>query len=218
MAAPNSPTDIVNLSLDLIKTETVNDIEAPGTNKAAVVANRWYDITRRDALEGYPWNFATTRDSIALNATAPDFEFGLSDAYVLPNNYLSLNFIKYWWLPLSQWDYVIEEGNIYIDNGGATSLDIGYIFDETDVVQFPPSFKMYLAAKIAEVIVYKITSNPTLQKRMVTIRQEYERSAKAKNGKVNPPVAFRRSKLLEARRRYAGPASGSHLARPNGRN
>ena len=99
MSVSNSKTDIVNLALDVIKTENINNVEIPGTDKAAEVANRWYDDVRQKALEGFPWNFATKRQAILLNATAPDF--GFDDAYVLPADYLSLNFIMYWYLPLS---------------------------------------------------------------------------------------------------------------------
>jgi len=126
MAVSNSKTDIVNLSLDIIKTENINNVEVPGDSKAAVVANRWYDDVRQEALESFPWNFATTRGAIPLNAAAP--AFGFDDAYVLPNDYLSLSFIKYWDFPLSKWNYVIEDGNLYIDNSGAESLNIGYTF------------------------------------------------------------------------------------------
>ena len=89
MSVTNSKTGIVNLALDIIKTETINDVEVPDGNKIAEVAERWYDDVRQNALGGFPWNFATTRKSIPLNAAAPTF--GFDDAYKLPNNYLSLN-------------------------------------------------------------------------------------------------------------------------------
>ena len=46
MSVSNSPTNIVNLSFDIIKTENINNVEVPGEDKAAVVANRWYDDVR----------------------------------------------------------------------------------------------------------------------------------------------------------------------------
>jgi len=66
MSVSNSKTDIVNLALDIIKTENINDVEIPGSDKAAVVMNRWYDDVRQDALEGFPWNFATKKANIPL--------------------------------------------------------------------------------------------------------------------------------------------------------
>jgi hypothetical protein len=215
MSVSNSATDIVNLALDVIKTENINDVEVPGTDKQAVVANRWYDDVRQKALEGFPWNFASTRKSIALNATAPSF--GFDDAYVLPNNYLSLNFIKYWDYPLSKWNYVIEQGNIYMDNDGAESLDIGYVYDITQPVKFSPSFKIYLAYSLAEKIVIKLTGNVALAARITTSKKTEEVNARANNGKSNPPVAFRRSKMLAGRRIYGSSQTTRFSTGQNGR-
>jgi len=206
MSVSNSKTDIVNLALDVIKTENINNVEIPGTDKAAEVANRWYDDVRQKALEGFPWNFATKREAIPLNAAAPDF--GFDDAYVLPSDYLSLNFIKYWYLPLSQWSYVIESGNIYMDNSGAESLNIGYTFDQTLTVKFSPSFKIYLAYCLAEKIVFKLTGNVNLLTRVTAGKKAEELNAKATNGKANPPVAYRSSRMLNGRRVFGG----SHLS------
>jgi len=215
MSVSNSATDIVNLALDVIKTENINDVVVPGTDKAAVVANRWYDDVRQNTLEGFPWNFASKTDSIPLNATAPDF--GFDDAYVLPNDYLSLNYIKYWDYPLSRWNYVIQDGNIYIDNGGAASLDIGYTFDQLLVVKFSPSFKMYFAYALASEIVYKLTGNVSLGKRIADGLKTAELKAKAKNGKANPPVAYRESKMLQGRRTFGGSRTTGLYTGQNGR-
>ena len=215
MAVSNSKTDIVNLALDVIKNENINDVEIPGTDKSAVVANRWYDDVRQKALEGFPWVFAAKRASIPLNATAP--AFGFDDAYVLPNDYISLNFIKYWDYPLSKWNYVIEDGNIYIDNSGAESLDIGYTYDQTLVVKFSPSFKIYLAYSLAEKIVYKLTGNVNLLNRLVTAKKNEELNAKATNGKANPPVAYRQSRMLNGRRVYGGSSITGLFSGQNGR-
>ena len=122
MSASTSSTDIVNLALDILKTENISDVEMPADDDIAAVMNRWYDDIRQNALEGFPWVFATKRAELPLNATAP--AFGYDDAYVLPNDYLSLAFISDEYIPLSQWDYTIENGQILIDNGGGASLEV----------------------------------------------------------------------------------------------
>lgn len=215
MTVSNSATDIVNLALDVIKTENINDVMIPDGNKIAVVANRWYDDLRQDALEGFPWNFATKLSSIPLSDTSPDF--GFTDAYVLPNDYLSLNYIEKWNIPLSRWNYVIQVGEILIDNGAAESLDVGYTFDQQVVTKFSPSFKQFLAHIMAEKIVYKLTGNVSLQNRVTASLKTAELNAKAKNGKANPPVAYRESRILQGRRVYAGAAGPGLFARRNGR-
>jgi hypothetical protein len=213
MPVTNAPTEIVNLALDTIKTENINDIEIPGSDKIAGTCSRWYDDTRQNCLEGFPWIFASERANIPLNAEAP--AFGFTDAYVLPNNYLSLNFIQYQELPLSQWNYVIEQGNIFIDYDGAETLPIGYTFDQTDVSKWSPSFKFFVAASLAERIVYKLTGNAGLHGRVAQVMKTAEIGAKAKNGKANPPIAFRQSKMLNARRVYS--STPSPFGRPRGR-
>jgi len=215
MSVSNISTDIVNLALDIIKTENINNVVIPDGNKIAVVANRWYDDLRQRALEGFPWNFACTRASIPLNETAP--AFGFDDAYVLPTDYLSLNFIQYWDYPLSRWNYVIEDGNLFMDNSGAESLDIGYTFDQRHVVKFSPSFKLYLAYLIAEKIVYKLTGNAGLQGRVSSGLKAEELNARANNGKSNPPVAFRTSRMLQGRRVYGGSSLTGLYEEQNGR-
>lgn len=215
MSVSNSKTDIVNLALDVIKTENINNVEIPGYDKAAVVANRWYDDVRQSILEGFPWNFATKRAAIALNATAPDF--GFDDAYVLPNDYLSLNFIKYWDYPLSRWNYVVENGNLYMDNGGAESLQIGYTYDLQEAVKFSPSFKIYFAYALAERIVFKLTGNPALTARIKEAKKVVQIEAKANNGKANPPVAYRQSRMLQGRRLYGGSSTTGLYTGQDGR-
>lgn len=215
MSVSNSKTDIVNLTLDIIKTENINDVEIPAGDKIAVVANRWFDDVLANCLEGFPWNFAATRKAIPLSGTDP--LFGFDDAYVLPSNYLSLNWIKYWDYPLSKWSYMVEDGKIYIDNGGASSLNIGYTYFNVTVAKYSPSFKIYLAYALAERVVYKLTGNANLQTRLQRGKQTEMVNAKAKNGKANPPVAYRESKMLNARRTYGGSrTTGLYLGR-NGR-
>jgi len=215
MSVSNSKTDIVNLALDVIKTENINDVEIPGFDKAAKVANRWYDDIRQLCLEGFPWVFATKKAAIPLDSTDPSFDF--DDAYVLPNDYLSLNYIKYWDYPLSQWNYTIEDGRVEMDNGAAESLNIGYTFDQTETVKFSPSFKIYLAYALAEKIVFKLTGNVALLGRVKEGKKVAQLEAKANNGKANPPVAFRQSKMLNGRRVYGGSRTTGLYTGQNGR-
>jgi len=215
MTVSTSSTDIVNLALDIIKTENINDVEIPDGNKAAVIAKRWYDEVRQEILEGFPWNFAAAYAAIPLNATDPDF--GFDDSYALPNDYLSLSFIKYWDFPLSRWNYTIVGQNLFIDNGGAESLNIGYTADQLVVTNYSPSFRIYLAHALADEIVYKLTGNAGLAGRVEKKRQKAELKAKAKNGKANPPVAYRQSKMLQGRRVYGGSRTTGLYTGQNGR-
>ena len=198
MSASTSSTDIVNLALDILKTENISDVEMPADDDIAAVMNRWYDDIRQNALEGFPWVFATKRAELPLNATAP--AFGYDDAYVLPNDYLSLAFISDEYIPLSQWDYTIENGQILIDNGGGASLEVGYIYDVTNAGKFSPSFKLYLAYLLAYHTVAKLVGNTSVIGWVQKALQREEIQAKAKNGRNNPPKGYRRVEMLSARR------------------
>lgn len=201
MTAPLSSTDTSNLALDIIKTENVENIEFPEDDQVAVVMNRWWDVTRRTCLEGFPWVFAAKRAAILLDATAPDF--GYEDRYPLPNDFLSLNFIDDESLPLSEWDYTIEDGYILINNGGAESLNIGYTFDQTSVVKYSAAFQLYLAHQLAYFTVFKLSGNNPLTTRIQGLLKPAQTHAKAVNGLLNPPKIYRESHMHRARKRYS---------------
>lgn len=198
MAAPVAPTEIVNLALDIVKAQTIENIEAPGSDDVAVVMNRWWDVSRRKALEGFPWEFAATRALAPLNATAP--AFGYSDAYILPNDYVSLNWLIDENVPKSQYDYTIEAGQLLINNSGGASIKIGYTKDSTEVARWSASFKIYAAHQLAYYTVFKITGNITVTNKVQELLKPARLEAQAVNGLNDPPKAFRQSAMLKARR------------------
>ena len=106
---------------------------------------------------------------------------------------------------------------MYIDYDGAASIDVGYTFDQLVVVKYSPSFKIYLAYCVAEKIVYKVTGNVALQTRVTAGKKTAQLEAKAKNGKANPPVAFRQSRMLNGRRTFGGSRTSGLYAGQNGR-
>lgn len=198
MSASTAPTQIVNLALDILKTEQISDVDMPFGDPIAGVMDRWYDDTLEDALESFPWSFASKRAAIPLNATAP--AFGYSDAYRIPNDFLSLNFIEDETLPLSQWLYTIEGLDLLTDNGGAASLNIGYVWKNRQVATYPASFRIYLAHLLAYNTVTKLVGMTGAADKVLKRLQKAELEAKAKNGRSNPPRAYRKSYMLSARR------------------
>ena len=104
-----------------------------------------------------------------------------------------------------------------MDNSGAESLNIGYTFDQTLTVKFSPSFKIFLAYSLAEKIVFKLTGNVNLLTRITASKKAEELNAKATNGKANPPVAYRSSKMLAGRRVFGGSRTSGLFTGQNGR-
>jgi hypothetical protein len=199
-SAPTSPTEVANLALDIIGTQIIDDVEMPGDDRIASTMNRWYSVSRRKALEGFPWNFASTRATITLVDPAP--AFGYVDQYQLPNDFVSLNFIADETLPLDQYYFTIEGDKLLIDNGGDESLQIGYVKDTDDVAKYPATFIMYLAHVLASNTVFILTKNQTVANAVRALEKTARLEAQAVNGKNNPPRAFRESAMLRARRRY----------------
>lgn len=202
MSVSSSATDIVNLALDIIKTDNISAVELPGTDEIAIVANRWYDDVRQMALEDHPFDFATKRITIPLSATAPLTQY--SDAYVLPSDYLSLIAIVDDLKPLSYWDYEISQNRLEIDNSGESSLLIRYTWDNIAVSTYTATFKIYLAHLLASAIVSKLTGNAGVIRRVQAMVAPVRAMAKAKNGKDSPVKIFKESKMLNGRKLYEG--------------
>ncbi len=202
MPQPVAPTEIANLCLDIIKTNTIEDIEMVSGDPAAEVMNRWYDVSKRKCLEGFPWNFASTRRAIALVSPAP--AFGYTDKYQLPNDFVSLNWITDESLPLSQYNYTIEEDYILLNNSGAQSLKIGYVKDTDEVIHYTAHFKLYLAHQLAAFTAFKLTGQIATAKAIQALLQPMRLEAQAVNGLMNPPKAYRKSAMVRGRERFRG--------------
>lgn len=200
MSEPTTPTEIANLALDLIKTENIQDVVMTKGDEIAVVMGRWYDICKRACLEGFPWNFASDRKAIPLSSPAPTF--GYTDSYDLPDNFVSLNFIECDNIPLSQWDYTIEKNKILINNSGAVSLNIGYVFNSDDIAKWTSAFKLYVAYQLVFFTVFKLTGQNAIATRLEGKISPIRMNAKAINGLANPPKAYRQSVMITARRRF----------------
>jgi len=211
MGSPVSPVEVCNLSLDLLRhNQLISSIETPETEEEAL-ASRWYQSLRRATLRMFPWNFARKRSTLSRISTAP--EFGYSDAYQLPNDYINYVFIGEDPIDNIETDFVIEGDQLLIDNDGASSLELCYIYDVEDVVIFDPIFLMLLVSELAVVFGNSITGLNKSIAGMERLRDRWEAKARAKNGQENPPRGRYVSPLLTKRRgaRRSGSSDGTHL-------
>jgi hypothetical protein len=201
MTTATSDVDICNLALDLISEEgRVVDIQTPATDQARV-CSKWYDITRRQELRAHPWNFARKRDVLTLSSTSP--LFGYPNAYNLPLDYIRLMFIGDDRRDHFRRNYIIENNQLLIDNSNANSINLGYVYDITDVAQFDPLFIQQLVLKLALNLAYKFSLKNTVIRRILDIYVQAKREAKAVDGQESPPKRVQRSKFLAARRNHA---------------
>jgi hypothetical protein len=200
MPAVLSEVELCNMALDLLKVPPITNIRDPKTQDESI-CSRWYDTTRRQVLRAHPWNFAKARGTLSRNATAP--AFGYADKYALPNDFIRLRFIGDDIDTLQSVDYQIEEGFILMDNGGASSLNIGYIKDQTNVVKYDELFKSYLAQQMAYNMAYAFSGKETLRQGIKKMLDDTRMEARAINGQDNPPRRITRSKFMGARRIYS---------------
>jgi hypothetical protein len=211
MGAPVVAAEVCNLSLDLLRHSTlVTSIDQPLTEEESLAA-RWYDPTRRSCLRKFPWNFARKRAVIPRVSVAP--AFGYPDAYQLPNDYENYVFVGEDPVDDIETDFVIEGRELLIDNGGASSLNLCYVYDLQNVARFDPIFLMLLVSELAVVFGNSLTGLNKSLVGMEKLRDRWEASARAKNGQENPPRIRSTSPLLTKRRgaRRSGSSDGTHL-------
>jgi len=202
MAAPTSAVAICNLALDYLKADNVTSIESPSTTTESICA-RWYDASRLEAIRKYPWNFARKRGSISRDSSTT-VPFGYADAYNLPNDFVRLLFIGNDAISLYRDSYQIEGSQILVNNDGGASLNIGYIFDQTDVTKFDYLFVNVLALTLAKNIAYKFTEKNTVYSRIVDLLTEAQLAAAAIDGQERPPKRIQTSKFVRARHTARG--------------
>jgi len=211
MSSPISPEEICNLSLDLLRhNEQITSIETPESDVEGL-ASRWYDGTRRALLRMFPWNFARTRKTLARNSVAP--EFGYADSYNLPGDYCGIVFLGDDLDDVLNKDYLVEGGQILIDNNGSASLQICYVKDIQDITKFEPIFLMLLVGELAVVFGNAISGLNKSIKGMELFRDRWEAKARAKNGHENRPRIRYESPILNARKsaQRATGSDGIHL-------
>ena len=197
-----SKVDICNMALGLLNADgvTVVSIDTP-RSKEETLCRRWYDPSRRALLRESVWNFARKRRTIARVATTPSF--GYADAYQLPTDYVRLLYFGNDSEKTFKTKYQIEYNQVLLNNDGAASLKIGYIYDCVDVPKFDAGFIEAIAYKLAINISMSIGAPGRIR---AALREDYEwlmRNAKSVDGQERPPIRIQNSRILKLRRRVA---------------
>lgn len=206
MPSVTSKVEICNLALSHLDAGIISNIDSP-TTEAERECAKWYDTTRRALLRKYNWNFARKRRSIARAGTP---EFGMSDYYVLPSDWVRLvgfgvdgdseSDYKFY---QRRYTYEIEGRNLLVDASGATSLNIIYIWNHENVYEFDALFVELLALKLAMVMAYKFTTKKGVLEMVKVKLEAAEADATAIDGQERPPVIVQSSRFLSARKRGA---------------
>lgn len=148
-------TDFLNDALGQIGATRISGID-DGTENANHCLTFWPPL-RKALLRSHHWNFAEARASLALNVTAPAFEFAFS--YALPTDLLKLKSYNSYAVNVYNFDdpgpwmftqFKVEGRNLYTNDG---SVLIVYVKDVPDPNQWDALFyqaaSTWLASKLA---------------------------------------------------------------------
>lgn len=140
-----TPTDIANLSLDIMKEAEITNFEQD--NRPIV---RWmkrnFGLSRDSLIARYDWNFAISRALLAKHSVAPDF--GWNNRFVVPSDSLRV-------LPLTVCGNFEgtpiqhEVEGPYILTNAPGPIRCRYIFRNEDYDRYPSYFCEALAGYLA---------------------------------------------------------------------
>jgi hypothetical protein len=192
----SSSTQIVNLALSRIGQKPITSLEAD-TNNAALLARLIYDDTRRAVLRIIPWKFALRDAELAELADVTSRKY--DHVYQLPTKAL----------------YVVEtsmdddgaggtgeawdvQGRTIITDAGSP-IEITYIEDTEDTIQFDSMFVDLLAEKLAAELVYGITKQAAQRERLLQSYGAKAENAAAVDGQQGSQQVIESNQLITAR-------------------
>lgn len=148
-----SETDIANSALVKLGTNTITSLS--DNSKEGRLCNLRYHYIRDELLRSHPWNFAKKRISLAVSTTVPAYYY--TQQFPLPPDYIRMldNDLQ----EDQQW--VIEGSNFLCFS---TSLNILYIFKQTDTTQYDELFESALAWRLASELAYGLVQSSALAK------------------------------------------------------
>lgn len=193
---PTIPTQIFNMALGLLGQKPVNDIVTNPQSSIEQTGRYWYDVTRRSLLMSYVPNFATKGEAVQRIGTSTVTKF--PDIYAFPNDYLKLTAIEDPQTPLQNYVYMIQEKNLLINNGGATSIELWFVYDVIDISKYPENFIKLLAGELAVTVAPSVTKLSSMVASAEKFRDKARLEVLGSNGQVKPPIRYERSSVVRA--------------------
>lgn len=151
--------DIANMALTMLGQQPINSLS--DTVNRAVMANARYADVRDMVLRAHPWNCAIKRDTLALNATAP--EWGYSNTFSLPVDFVRLVSIED---PKQQYSIeagnqgdTSEDANELVILSDASEMKIRYVYQLTDVTKMDHTLKHAIATRLAAELAMAISGD-----------------------------------------------------------
>jgi hypothetical protein len=157
----------------------------------ARLATRTFAEYRDSLLREYPWNFASKRESLSAETTAP--AWGFARAFPLPSDFLRMIEIDN---PLD-WPWRLERNRVLTDL--TAPLSIRYVFKVTDADAMDPAFREALAAKLAWMWAEPLSGTTTLTEQMAKHYANKLQVARVADGQEDKPQKLESCTFIDAR-------------------
>jgi len=149
-------------------------------------------------LREFVWNFATKYATFARAAAGSYY----ADAYTIPTDFVrlcSLGEDVYNPIRKYQFSYISNARCVELDNEGASTVPVRYVFDFTDVPEMDPSFITCLSLKLAINMSYKFSKRKSLRDELSQLLGIELPAAIGVDGQERPPIRVERSRMLADR-------------------
>lgn len=198
MGLPTGEVDIVNMALDHLGQSQISSI-SPATTNAEKICARHYDAVRQELLREWNWNFAYTLGVASLDngVTIP---FDYDNAYLLPNDCLRFISMEGENEISRIMTYQISGRHIYYNGSDASSINVRYVKDVTDVSLWDALFRNIMALKLALKVAYAFTKSKSDVERINSLLSLELQGAISIDGQERPPFRRETSRVINARR------------------
>jgi hypothetical protein len=147
-----TPTDVVNLALDLLKEAPITSVDEP--RSIAMWCKRNFDVTRDALLEEADWNFAMKRAKIAEDSDKP--AFGWCRQFTIPPDCVRVVPLTHNGAPEGRpVQFEVENGKILTNESGP--LPVRYVGRTEEYDRYPATFVTALSAKLATKMAHWLT-------------------------------------------------------------
>lgn len=185
----SSKTSICSGAALLIGAAPFSDLHENTT--AARLTLNLFDDVQDDLLRAHPWKFATKRAALSPLASKP--AYGYQYEFNTPSDMLRLLRVE---TPCFSPDFTLEQGRILAN---INTLNISYIFRNTDVSTWPSDFVSAVKFELAAQIAYPIAKSDTLRQTLEQKAQYKLIIAKNNNAMESPQQRITSNPLMSAR-------------------
>ncbi len=182
-----SEVDICNYALNEIGESQI--ISLTEDSKAARLCNLVYNDTRDAVLRAHPWNFAVKRETLAMLAATPSFEFDYQ--FQLPADCLRV---------LKTDDDLTPhrvEGKKLLSNNDVVKIE--YIARIEDTTQFDSLFVECLSVRIGAKLAFNLSDNNAMTQLLEQKSRDRIKQARSMDGQEGIPRSIEADVWLNSR-------------------